>query len=656
MAQDIETLVAQLSADIRGYERGMRKAQLETRTAMQRIEQRTGRMTQTVGRQFQSMSRLAVGALGAIGVALSARAFTNFITGTMQAAESISDMANQANAAIGELQVLRLFADQNGSSAASLDRALRRLSSTAGDVLAGRTDRATRAIERLGLAQRITTGEIQTSDAIFAAIVERMEAIEDANTQAALAVDLFGQRLGAELVQALRRGSGALDEFRRDAIASGAVLDEEMVTRAASANAQLRELSNTIKTNLQSAILESIPAIEAVMETISGMIPTLAEWSRGVAELFAQFGGPGLSGADPQQAAAILRYQAGRAAAGEFPDLRRGTWDGADAEIQRALGREGLDEVVRDLREIRKQFETVSAGPEGTVIRRLDENAFNQAVADYLARRADQIVLDARAREMNRPDFSTPAGGGGSGGGLPSLGAGSQGPEAAPHLPRPIPVGFGIPWHSPMPSDSGLPVVDVDAEETAKELAEALERERASFQRTFRHAFQDGFLALLDGNAKEALSAWWRSAITSALGSALDTMAGVIFDTFKKSAGGGSGGIGGTIASVFGFGGHRANGGPVRPGTAYRVGERGPETFVPTSAGYIQPNVPDIRARAPVHVHNHFAFHAEGAVLTDQLLQQMQQIGTVSGQLAVERARQVIPADLARSARHRFNR
>lgn len=38
------------------------------------------------------------------------------------------------------------------------------------------------------------------------------------------------------------------------------------------------------------------------------------------------------------------------------------------------------------------------------------------------------------------------------------------------------------------------------------------------------------------------------------------------------------------------FGGARADGGPVSPGKAYLVGEKGPELFVPNSAGNIQPN------------------------------------------------------------------
>jgi hypothetical protein len=41
------------------------------------------------------------------------------------------------------------------------------------------------------------------------------------------------------------------------------------------------------------------------------------------------------------------------------------------------------------------------------------------------------------------------------------------------------------------------------------------------------------------------------------------------------------------FASALGAPG-RATGGPVSPGRAYRVGERGPELFVPTSSGRIE--------------------------------------------------------------------
>lgn len=57
----------------------------------------------------------------------------------------------------------------------------------------------------------------------------------------------------------------------------------------------------------------------------------------------------------------------------------------------------------------------------------------------------------------------------------------------------------------------------------------------------------------------------------------------------KQESGGASLGslLNGVIGSVLGLPG-RATGGPVAPGSAYLVGERGPELFVPTSSGRIE--------------------------------------------------------------------
>ena len=59
--------------------------------------------------------------------------------------------------------------------------------------------------------------------------------------------------------------------------------------------------------------------------------------------------------------------------------------------------------------------------------------------------------------------------------------------------------------------------------------------------------------------------------------------------------GGQAGGIGsvlnGAVGALLGLPG-RATGGPVSPGRAYLVGERGPEVFVPTSSGRVDTGLP----------------------------------------------------------------
>lgn len=58
---------------------------------------------------------------------------------------------------------------------------------------------------------------------------------------------------------------------------------------------------------------------------------------------------------------------------------------------------------------------------------------------------------------------------------------------------------------------------------------------------------------------------------------------------FGSGSGGGIGGLlGGALGGLFGLPG-RATGGPVSPGRGFLVGERGPELFLPTSSGRVEP-------------------------------------------------------------------
>ena len=94
-----------------------------------------------------------------------------------------------------------------------------------------------------------------------------------------------------------------------------------------------------------------------------------------------------------------------------------------------------------------------------------------------------------------------------------------------------------------------------------------------------RAQLQGGKLGF-DDLEKVALSAL--SAIAaSAIRSGIDSL-------FGGGDGGGSGGAG-LLAAIGGLLGApgRATGGPVSPGRAYLVGERGPELFVPTSSGAV---------------------------------------------------------------------
>lgn len=109
--------------------------------------------------------------------------------------------------------------------------------------------------------------------------------------------------------------------------------------------------------------------------------------------------------------------------------------------------------------------------------------------------------------------------------------------------------------------------------------ADGLERAGNALERGLLGAIQRGKFGFEDLR-KVALSVLSEIATAAIRG-------GLNGGTATASAGGLFGSLGTLLASALGAPG-RATGGPVSPGRAYRVGERGPELFVPTSSGRIE--------------------------------------------------------------------
>ena len=106
------------------------------------------------------------------------------------------------------------------------------------------------------------------------------------------------------------------------------------------------------------------------------------------------------------------------------------------------------------------------------------------------------------------------------------------------------------------------------AERAASAIEEAFGRAGASLTRSLARAAADGEVSLAE----------LARAVLGAVGAGLG------------SSGSGLGAaIAQAVAGAVGFGGARADGGPVLGGGAYLVGERGPEVFRPTTAGMIEP-------------------------------------------------------------------
>lgn len=98
--------------------------------------------------------------------------------------------------------------------------------------------------------------------------------------------------------------------------------------------------------------------------------------------------------------------------------------------------------------------------------------------------------------------------------------------------------------------------------EAMRETADTIENTLVRATKTGRLSFSDMARSIVADLSRIAIKQFVTQPLTNSLTSALSSV----------------------------FGGARAEGGPVDPGRAYLVGERGPELFVPGASGAIMPN------------------------------------------------------------------
>lgn len=150
-----------------------------------------------------------------------------------------------------------------------------------------------------------------------------------------------------------------------------------------------------------------------------------------------------------------------------------------------------------------------------------------------------------------------------------------------------------------------------------------------------------------------------------------------LFNSMKSGAGGAGGGAGSWLSSAFNvaksfFGGGRAAGGGAEAGRFYHTVEHGrPELFMIGGSGHVTSAVETARmlretmaetsggssrAAGPPIVHQTLKFDNRGAVMTSDLLQNMEEMSASSATASVAASRETVPTDMARRQRYTLNR
>jgi hypothetical protein len=220
-----------------------------------------------------AMGRLRSAAAGAMGAmrtllpVLGVGAMVKVAKDNLDAADAMSKMSQRTGVAASTLDKFRKVAELSDTSIEGLGKGFKTLASNMYDAQARGTGPAADAFNKLGIAVADSSGKLRSSDQVMLDIADRFKAMEDGPKKAALAADLFGAKIGDELIPLLNSGGDAVRDM-------GTSMTQEFADKAAAFNDRLetmQEKLGDIGLRLTEALLPALEALASGLEAFTAL-------------------------------------------------------------------------------------------------------------------------------------------------------------------------------------------------------------------------------------------------------------------------------------------------------------------------------------------------------------------------------------------------
>ena len=207
-----------------------------------------GSNIENVGNKLKVVSAVAVGALaGLTALGLSA----------VSTADDLATISTNLGITAEELQYLNFIAIQTDVSTDKMQKSFVKVRDALGTQLIGETNSATKALDQLGISASNFESDLDG----FYAVADALGQIKDTTVQATLANDIFGEKIGTEMISFLNAGSDALKGYENELTEIG-VLSNDAVSELA----EFDNTMNRIKQSFTQAKNELGVALLPVME------------------------------------------------------------------------------------------------------------------------------------------------------------------------------------------------------------------------------------------------------------------------------------------------------------------------------------------------------------------------------------------------------
>ena len=594
----------------------------------------TAKFVGAASKSQQHMLRLAgqAGKMGAaIGAAMTAAAggAAAFVKSAIDAADATAKAAQAAGTSVEAYSQLAYAAELSGVSADGLGTALKKLAKGAADARAG-TGEAKDAFRAMGISVTDSAGALKSQEQLLSEVADRFATYADGAEKTALAQRIFGKS-GAEMIPLLNSGSAGIAKMREEAIALGVSINTSTGKAAERFNDNLTRLGSVAKGLANRVAQQLLPTLVAMTDRLveaaksSGILDQAARAAANGVRLLVSVGvvvtavfrtlGQAVGGVF----AAIAQLVDGRwreawstaqSVVFDFADNVRSAvetvreiWDteaNAVATSAPEAGKKMAAPIIATAAEAKKQgkaierivdqvesrlaamqFEIDTQGASDRV-RKLIELTRMGASAEQLQRYLDlaaaqeqyRLTVEAAAEADRRRNELL-----------------AEGARLTEQLRTPVEQ-YGdtimqlnellnegaISWETYSRAIEAAQQKLTDATKKTDTLADNARRAAERIQ----DALGDSLASALDGNFKDIFRNFAKMLSRMVAEAAA---ADIMRSLFGRGTGGNVAGLMSGFLGMF-----RANGGPVKGGSSYIVGERGPELFMPSTSGYIVPN------------------------------------------------------------------
>ena len=207
------------------------------------------------------------------------------IRNSLQSIDKLGKLSRQVFISTEDLSAFRLAADLGGTSLEAFAKGARTMAVGINDWLVKGTGIAQDAFIQLGITQddlRATNGDLFKQ---FQLVSDALRKMENGTDKTAAAYKLFGGR-NIELLTAIERGTDGIEEMRKEAERFGIVLDSRLVKKVEDANDSITRSKMVFKGLTEHFTIALAPAIETVSTNLRDKLLHWIEKTHGSVDAF----------------------------------------------------------------------------------------------------------------------------------------------------------------------------------------------------------------------------------------------------------------------------------------------------------------------------------------------------------------------------------